>query len=91
MNSYDNGRGMIYNGIRIDKGKKYPLSFVLDKVDNPDMVKFSARIMNNAGLPDSLGRAEIRVDETFHAICSYGKNIEKVANFICREAGYNYG
>lgn len=59
----------------------------MSKVDNPDMIVLNARIMSAAGQPDSFGRAEIRIDETFHAICADAENMDKVSAMVCREAG----
>jgi len=51
------------------------------------MVKMNARIMSADGNPDSFGRAEIRIDETFHAVCGDAKNMDKLSAFVCTEAG----
>jgi len=51
------------------------------------MIVLNARIMSAAGQPDSFGRAEIRIDETFHAICADAENMDKVSAMVCREAG----
>jgi len=71
----------------VERGGSFPLSFVLDRIDNPDMVKMNSRIMSADGQPDSFGRAEIRIDETFHAVCGDAKNMDKLSAFVCREAG----
>lgn len=55
------------------------------------MIVLNARIVNAAGQPDSFGRAELRMDETFHAICANFENMDKVSAMVCREAGYAYG
>ena len=51
------------------------------------MVVLNARVMNAQGQPDSFGRAELRIDETFHAICADNVNTDTLSAMVCREAG----
>jgi len=55
------------------------------------MISNNVRILDANNHPSSYGRVEIRVVDTWNAICGQSVNNNDNANILCQQAGYMSG